>query len=327
MNYEIRDCIDAGTEYCPCHLSETGDCILCSQLSGKTFCDCINWKGVCIYQEYIWNGGKAKEGRKTYTCKIISKENPEDKIMVLTVLAPHELVKNLIHPGSYIFLRDHKTSPFYDVPISIMDINVEENTFTIAIEVKGIKTKKLDALKDENKILVRGPYWNGELGLKHIYKSKDGISILIARGVGQAPMVPVLKKLYANGNKTIVIFDKSNYKKSLIDKYLEMCNSEVIYCSTLQGGNLSEDFKNLLTKLMENNKINLIHCSGPDILNYKVIEYIGDKAPFSCCNNAKMCCGEGICGACSTRYKGHKVKKLCKVQIEPKYIFKERRFI
>ncbi|GLC32454.1 sulfide/dihydroorotate dehydrogenase-like FAD/NAD-binding protein [Clostridium omnivorum] len=327
MNYEIRDCIDAGTEYCPCHLSETGDCILCSQLSGKTFCDCINWKGVCIYQEYIWNGGKAKEGRKTYTCKIISKENPEDKIMVLTVLAPHELVKNLIHPGSYIFLRDHKTSPFYDVPISIMDINVEENTFTIAIEVKGIKTKKLDALKDEDKILVRGPYWNGELGLKHIYKSKDGISILIARGVGQAPMVPVLKKLYANGNKTIVIFDKSNYKKSLIDKYLEMCNSEVIYCSTLQGGNLSEDFKNLLTKLMENNKINLIHCSGPDILNYKVIEYIGDKAPFSCCNNAKMCCGEGICGACSTRYKGHKVKKLCKVQIEPKYIFKERRFI
>lgn len=327
MNYEIRDCIDAGTEYCPCHLSETGDCILCSQLSGKTFCDCINWKGVCIYQEYIWNGGKAKEGRKTYTCKIISKENPEDKIMVLTVLAPHELVKNLIHPGSYIFLRDHKTSPFYDVPISIMDINVEENTFTIAIEVKGIKTKKLDALKDEDKILVRGPYWNGELGLKHIYKSKDGVSILIARGVGQAPMIPVLKKLYANGNKTIVIFDKSNYKKSLIDEYLEMCNSEVIYCSTLQSGNLSDDFKNQLTKLMENNKINLIHCSGPDILNYKVIEYIGDKTPFSCCNNAKMCCGEGICGACSTRYKGHKVKKLCKVQIEPKYIFKERRFI
>lgn len=327
MNYEIRDCIDAGTEYCPCHLSETGDCILCSQLSGKTFCDCINWKGVCIYQEYIWNGGKAKEGRKTYTCKIISKENPEDKIMVLTVLAPHELVKNLIHPGSYIFLRAYKTSPFYDVPISIMDINVEENTFTIAIEVKGIKTKKLDVLKDEDKILVRGPYWNGELGLKHIYKSKDGVSILIARGIGQAPMIPVLKKLYGSGNKTIVIFDKSNYKKSLIDKYLEMCNSEVIYCSTLQGGNLSEDFKNLLTKLMENNKINLIHCSGPDILNYKVIEYIGDKAPFSCCNNAKMCCGEGICGACSTRYKGHKVKKLCKVQIEPKYIFKERRFI
>lgn len=327
MNYEIRDCIDAGTEYCPCHLSETGDCILCSQLSGKTFCDCINWKGVCIYQEYIWNGGKSKEGRKTYTCKIISKENPESKIMVFTVLAPHELVKNLIHPGSYVFLRDHKTSPFYDVPISIMDINVEDNTFTVAIEVKGVKTKKLDELKDEDKILVRGPYWNGELGLKHIYKSKDGVSIIIARGIGQAPMVPVLKKLYSNGNKTIVIFDKSNYKKSLIDKYLEMCNSEVIFSNTLHAGNLSEDFKNLLTQLMENNKVNLIHCSGPDILNFKILEYIGDKAPFSCCNNAKMCCGEGVCGACSVRFKGHKVKKLCKVQIEPKYIFKERRFI
>ncbi|NFG18899.1 sulfide/dihydroorotate dehydrogenase-like FAD/NAD-binding protein, partial [Clostridium botulinum] len=49
MEYEIKDCIDAGSEYCPCHLAETGDCILCSQLSGKKFCDCINWKGVCIY--------------------------------------------------------------------------------------------------------------------------------------------------------------------------------------------------------------------------------------------------------------------------------------
>ena len=49
MKYEIIDCIDAGTEYCPCHLAETGDCILCSELCSKTFCDCVNWKGTCIY--------------------------------------------------------------------------------------------------------------------------------------------------------------------------------------------------------------------------------------------------------------------------------------
>lgn len=73
MEYEIKDCIDAGSEYCPCHLAETGDCILCSQLSGKKFCDCINWKGVCIYQEFIWNGKKAKEERETYLGKIIKK--------------------------------------------------------------------------------------------------------------------------------------------------------------------------------------------------------------------------------------------------------------
>lgn len=45
MDYEVIDCIDAGTEFCPCHLAEEGECILCSQLHGKCFCDCVNWKG------------------------------------------------------------------------------------------------------------------------------------------------------------------------------------------------------------------------------------------------------------------------------------------
>jgi NAD(P)H-flavin reductase len=327
VNYEIRDCIDAGTEFCPCHLAQTGDCILCSQLSGKKFCDCLNWKGVCIYQEYKWNGEKTKPGRKNYSCKIIKKLSIEKNAIILDISAPHELIKNLVHPGSYVFLRSPKTSIFYDCPISIMETNIDENIMTVAIEIKGIKTKSINFLSEGDNILVRGPYWNGDLGLRNIYKSREGTSLIIARGIGMAPMIPVMKKLYANGNNIIVILDKANYKNPFISKHLEMCNATVINCNTLQNGGVSEELKNKLTSLFENEKINLIHCSGPDILNYKVLEYIGDKVDFSCCNNAKMCCGEGICGTCSTRFKGHKVKKLCKVQIEPKYIFEGRRFI
>lgn len=327
MNYEIRDCIDAGTEYCPCHLAETGDCLICSQLSGKTFCDCINWKGVCIYQEYVWNQEKAKKGRKIYSCKIAKKENVEKNVVIFTLSAPHELVKNLIHPGSYVFLRSGKTSQFYDVPISIMDASLEENILTVAIEIKGIKTKSINFLNEGESILVRGPYWNGDLGLRSIYKSREGTAIIIARGIGQAPMIPVLKRLYANGNKIIVVMDKANYKNIFIKEYLEMCNATIINCSSLHNGVLSEEFKDIIDRLFENEDINLVHCSGPDILNYKVLEYLEGKVDFSCCNNSKMCCGEGVCGACSTRFKGHRVKKLCKAQIEPKYIFEGRRYI
>jgi dihydroorotate dehydrogenase electron transfer subunit len=48
---------------------------------------------------------------------------------------------------------------------------------------------------------------------------------------------------------------------------------------------------------------------------------------FSCANNAKMCCAEGICGTCTNRYKGHVTKKLCKYQTDPKFIFERRRLI
>lgn len=327
MNYEIRDCIDAGTEYCPCHLAETGDCILCSQLSGKKFCDCINWKGVCIYQEYIWNKGKAKLGRKIYSCKVDKKEVVEKNVILLRISIPHDLIKNLVHPGSYVFLRSPKTSQFYDAPISIMDSSIDDNIITVAIELKGIKTKSINMLKEGDTIYVRGPYWNGDLGLRNIYMAREGTSIIITRGIGMAPMIPVLKKLYSNGNKIIVILDKGNYKNLFIKDYLDMCNCKVITCSTLHNGDLSQELRNIIDGLLENEKVNLIHSSGPDILNFKMLEYIANRVKFSCSNNAKMCCGEGICGACATRYKGSRMKKLCKVQIEPKYLFEGRRLI
>ncbi|WML35887.1 sulfide/dihydroorotate dehydrogenase-like FAD/NAD-binding protein [Clostridium sp. OS1-26] len=327
MGYEIKDCIDAGTIYCPCHLAETGDCILCSQLSGKTFCDCINWKGVCMYQEYILNNKKAKDVRKEYLCKIMKKEVLENKLFILTINAPHSLVSDLIYPGSVIFIRNPESSTYYDTPISIMEADTEENTLKVAIELKGIKTKSICKLKEDESVLIRGPFWNGVLGLKNVYKAKEGISIVVARGIGIAPLVPVLKKLYSNGNKVIAIIDKTPFKELLGKKYFDMCNAEIFYCNMLEAGELSEEFKNIIGQILKVENVNLVHCDGPDILIYKLLNYLSDSIDVSCCNNSKMCCGEGVCGTCSTRYKNHVVKKLCKIQIDPKYVFKERRLI
>lgn len=336
------------TEPCPCHLAETGDCLVCSQLAGKTFCDCINWKGVCIYQEYVWNGNKAKEGRKISVCKVLKKENVESKVIILTILVNHKLAQDLMKPGSFVFLRHPNCMQFYDAPISVMESNIEENWIKVAIEIKGIKTKMINEINEDEKILVRGPFFNGVLGIKHVNDSKEGVSILISRGIGMAPMVPVLKKLYANGNKTIVIMDKSPYRNIFIQEYLDICNSTVITCNTFEKGELTEIFKSTLRSLIdiEYKNINLIHCDGPDILIYNVMNYLKDlkedmknkvnlngdsvnidKIWYTSCNNAKMCCGEGVCGTCSARFKGHIVKKMCKVQTDPEYVFEGRRLI
>ena len=76
---------------------------------------------------------------------------------------------------------------------------------------------------------------------------------------------------------------------------------------------------------------NYIHTAGADILSLRVIEFLDSldrkDVLLSCCNNFKMCCGEGICGACTARYKGHRVKRFCKVQTDPRSIFEERRLI
>ncbi|WP_163195441.1 sulfide/dihydroorotate dehydrogenase-like FAD/NAD-binding protein [Clostridium thermarum] len=327
MNYEVTDCIDAGTEYCPCHLAQVGECILCSQLSGKTFCDCINWKGVCIYQEYVWNGNKAKNQRKNYFCKVLKKEIIDNKVIIFTLLTSHKIAQDLMHPGSYIFMRSPKTTQFYDTPISIMDVNTEENWIKVAIEIKGIKTKSIDTVQENENMLIRAPFWNGIFGLKNVYSAKDGLSLVIARGIGQAPMVPVLRKLYSNRNQLIVVLDNGNYRSNFVSEYLSMYDCKVINCKTLEKGELTDELKEIIDRAIEEDKVNLIHCDGADILNFKVIEYVNDRVKTASCNNARMCCGEGVCGSCSARYKGHVVKRLCKIQTEPKKFFEGRRLI
>lgn len=327
MNYEFQDCIDAGTEYCPCHLAESGDCIICSQLSGKEFCDCINWKGVCIYQEFMWNGNKAREERKSIPCIIINKDIIDDKVAVFTISVSHKLAQSLQRPGSYVFLRNPNSNIYYDAPISIMDVNIEDNTIKLAVEIKGIKTKTLNELKVGEDILVRGPFWNGVLGLKNLLKLRDSTALVVMRGIGQAPSVPVLKKLKANNNKIIAIIDKKPYTDIIIRNYLNEYSADIIESETLSSGELSNELKATINNLIQNNKISLIHCDGPDILIFKLLEFVNDSAEFSCCNNSKMCCGEGVCGTCSLRYKNHVVKRLCKYQFDPKHLFASRRFV
>lgn len=327
LNYEIIDCIDSGTEYCPCHLAEAGNCILCSQLSGKNFCDCVNWKGVCIYQEYTWNLNKAKKEREEYTCEILKKETIENNLIILTILVKHKLAENLLSPGSYVFLRSPKSSKYYSCPISIMEASSEENTLKVAIEIKGIKTKSINDLKEQDTILLKGPYWNGVLGLKNIYSCKEGISLIIARGIGEAPSVPVMKKLYSSGNKIVLILDTGKFNNIFINKYIEEYTADVYNLNTLDNGELSEEFKDFLINFTKYNKVNLVHVSGPNILISKILDMLDENIKISCCNNAKLCCGEGICGACSVMYDDDKMKRMCKVQIDPRFLFKGRRYI
>lgn len=329
MIKEAVDCIDAGTEYCPCKLAEYGQCLICSQCQGKIFCDCLNWKGVCIYQELYNNSNKAKEGRKTYNCLITNLTKYESNLIIIEFKAPHKLVLDLVKPGSYVFIRTDEIN-YFDIPISIMNSDMENDIITIAVEIRGIKTKKLLDIKVNENIVIRGPYWNGVFGIKNISAQKDGKALILARGIGLAPMMPVIRRLISQNNQLKVIIDKDPFEINFASILLNQYNANIVENSLLEKGELSDHAK-VIIKDSLNDGINYIHIAGADILTYGVINYLKDinrnDVTLSCCNNFKMCCGEGICGACTSRFSGHRVKRFCKEQADPRSIFEGRRFI
>ena len=216
--YEVKNCIDAGSEYCPCHLAKMGECIICSQLSGKGFCDCKNWKGTCILQEYYRNGNKPKSQRKTYMGTIIEKGYEDKGILKLKIKAPLPLIKGLKRLGSFVFIRSESSLEFYDCPISILETDEDEEVIVVAIEIRGIKTKTIESINEGENILLRGPFWNGIFGITKLSKLKDDKVIIIGRGIGIAPLIPVLKDLISRNNEVFLILDKGNFKKEIFYK-------------------------------------------------------------------------------------------------------------
>ncbi|MGL4740583.1 MAG: sulfide/dihydroorotate dehydrogenase-like FAD/NAD-binding protein [Sarcina sp.] len=328
MKFTKKTCIDAGTEFCPCHLAESGDCILCSQLNGEKFCDCSNWCGTCIYSEFINNNCKAKASREEYILEIKEVELLEQNLIRLTVNAPHKLIMSLVNPGSFIFIKGDLKNNYFDFPISIENLNIENNFFTLCIEIRGAKTKSILTLKQGEKLNIRGPYFNGIFGIENLKSLNNSNAIVISRGIGGAPSQSAIKKLKENSNNISILYDINPFKN---DYFFEKAyKNDVEYMSIFEKGKLTPKFEEYILKKLEDG-VDLIHCAGADILTIEIINFLHklqlDNILLSCCNNSKMCCGEGICGSCTARYKGQVVKRLCKIQEDPRKIFGERRFI
>lgn len=299
-------------------------------MQGSHFCDCLNWKGVCIYQELHDNGNKAKEQRKTYTCKVCEKILYPDDVLLIKFEAPHKLVIDLARPGSFIFIRSEE-NVYFDVPISILESDIEKDIISIMIEIRGIKTKQLLNIESGGNITIRGPYWNGVFGLKNIRKQKNNEALVIARGIGMAPMMPVIDRLVENGNTVTLILDKQPFKEIYVSEWLDKLNIVPQEMNLIEKGELSPEGKVAIKSIVKYNNISLIHIAGADILTYSVIDFLDSldrqDIDLSCCNNFKMCCGEGVCGSCTARFAGHRVKRFCKVQASPRGIFEGRRLI
>ncbi|WP_246637658.1 sulfide/dihydroorotate dehydrogenase-like FAD/NAD-binding protein [Crassaminicella profunda] len=317
---ERLSCIDAGSEYCPCHLAETNDCLICSQLQGKSFCDC-NWSGVCIYQNFYWCGNKKNDVRTVVEGKIIERKRVHEEIVVFKLAVTKTLARQLKQPGSYVFLRDPEKPYFFNVPMSIMDANENTGEIHIAAQIIGPKTKSLLECKD--KILIKGPYWNGVLGIKNLKITKGENVLIAARGIALAPSVLAIKYLLKNDNKITFIMDPGKLGMVFVHDYIKDLKLKTIELNFKEEKGV-KDFSNIL----KNGNYSLVYSAGSDRFHKRVekaIDEMEENIKFVITNNSHMCCGEGVCGSCSHKTKGGNTVKMCKCQLDAKELLEGRK--
>ena len=301
------ECIDAGSDYCPCYLAELNECITCSLLQGKDFCDC-NLRGVCVYQEYVWSGFKAKSKRETILSKVMERKKIKDNLLILTLKVPQKMARELKEPGSFVFLRGCSSHSFFDVPIAIMHVDEIGGSVKVAIKIRGPKTKLLEKCSDE--VYLRGPYWNGLFGQRYIKGIHHSRCFIVLGGVARASGVLVIDKLIKKKNDVTLLLDKADviFVKEYLSKGPKIHEEDIF----------SGRGQKLLKELVSDKSISFIYSGGRDEQHRNILEFVrryNPEAYLAVSNNNTLCCGEGVCGSCEVDINGEKARA-CKVQFD-----------
>lgn len=317
------NCIDCGSENCPCVLAESGDCLTCSRLQGKDFCDC-NWRGVCIYNEYIQNFKKVQNSRELQEVNILSKLKFPDELYVLCLDVGKGFALKASHPGSFVFLQPELNTPYYSTPISVLASDIDSGVLYVAVKNVGVKTKSI--CSKEDKLFMKGVYRNGIIGLTqfvlklkypHITSNvpesadipqfKQERLMIITKGVGFAPAINLINLCWDKCPVDIVI-DKDKICSELVRDFLNPAMTESLSLVSLANP-VSLD---TLRSRIQEGSYTAVAVFASEYYQSEIKKFLLPDIHFMFSNNTTLCCGEGICGACGFGNQYGQVHKACK---------------
>ena len=239
----------------------------------------------------------------------------EDNTYLIRIKIPKELSKDLRSPGAYVLIkRKDKESDIFSAPISVMDVDLDKNILEVIVRPIGIKTK---GIINFNQVYIKGPYFNGLFGIKDIKSTSKSNCLIILNGLSQVNSINVIRRLIENGNKVDVFI---NHNGVILDNVVQK-----IYDlgANIYHIDIAQD-KEFISDYIKSNYIKLVYSGGSNHFNKSVmdiVDYVDENIKLAVSNNNLICCGEGICGACSIDLNGVKVKT-CKTQVNSREYLK-----
>ena len=290
-------CIDAGAENCPCYLAETGDCIYCSRLAGKDYCDC-DWKGVCVFNEFHQNGEKIQAGREEFTARIVSKKQYMEDLCVLALDTGRGFAIKAVTPGSFVSVKKPECSGWYGMPVSVMDCDTAKGHIHIAVKKISVKSKMI--FEETECLLVRGIFRNGIIGIENAAKAEGSVAV-ISKGTGFAAAAHFVNS-YPGCD---IYIDTDKICQELVRDYMPRN-----FRGRLRYTDLNRE-KHSMVRELENYSSAVIATS--EYFEKFFEANCSGKLQLALLNNYSICCGEGICGACCDK-NGNKMCKCCGIQ-------------
>ncbi|MHA1973185.1 MAG: iron-sulfur cluster-binding protein [Candidatus Hodarchaeales archaeon] len=214
--------------------------------------------------------------------------------ITLGLLLPDELHIEII-PGQYFMIWNPDDD---EIPISIS--NVIDNRLLFTVCSVGKTSNNLIKKQVDDLIGIRGPFGNG-----FTINPAKTYSIIVAGGMGVAPLRFLLYKLTNNPNKKVILIQGAKTEEELYFKEeFERLDIDRYYCTDDGSFGLQEFPTAILERYLsecDTNTVEIFSC-GPEIMLKNILGIVNK---FNLANMTQISladrhirCGFGICGSC-----------------------------
>lgn len=244
---------------------------------------------------------------KQENCLVIDQIEIADCIYKLTLQG--ELVSEMKYPGQFVHLKiGEGIDPLLRRPISISNINLLENQFTMIYRKEGNGTTKLADKIPGMTVDVLGPLGNGF----PVNETQPGrTALLVGGGIGVPPLLELSKQLTANGVKVIHVLGFQSKKVVFGENEFSLFGDT--YVATVDG---TYGYKGFVTDIIKTYQwdFDTIYACGPTPM-LKALENNFPNKKVYLSLEERMGCGIGACFACvchtANEPTGYSYKKVC----------------
>lgn len=180
-------------------------------------------------------------------------------------------------PGQFVMVWVHGVD---EIPMALSYNNA------ITVQKVGPATSALFELGKGDSIGIRGPLGKG-------FDRRSGNILIVAGGVGAAPLAPLAEKAFSEGINITTLLGAKTSSELVFEERFKRTGDVLV--ATDDG---SKGIHGYVTQLIDNDKkYSQIYCCGPEVMMKKVLDKVPpSSSQFSLHRYIK--CGIGICGAC-----------------------------
>jgi ferredoxin--NADP+ reductase len=220
----------------------------------------------------------------------------EPDVFYFKIEAP--LLSQKAKPGQFVIVRSHVEGE--RIPLSLADINPEDNSISLIIMVVGKTSGEMCQLEVGDDILdLCGP-----LG-EPTHVEKYGNVVLVGGGFGVAPLYPIAKAMKAAGNNVVTIMGARSADLLIYEQEMNAICDKVIV--TTDDG--SRGRKGLVTEALvdeiKGNGCDFALAIGPSIMmKFVALATKPYNIKTMVSLNPIMVDGTGMCGGCRVSIAG-----------------------